>query len=146
MTAPTQPRQTTYRLSPGSPPSRHDRHSGRTVLAIGLCAAAVAGIVVTAAFAVAQHDRADASATMHESATGSPPAHQGARHTPAAISQLQTDLTTLGYYHGPVDGVMNVEVEAATMSLQRDAGLRATGVDNPATQAAIAQLLQAVAH
>jgi len=60
---------------------------------------------------------------------------------PAAISQLQTDLTTLGFYHGPVNGVMNVDVEAATMSLQRQAGLPPTGVDNAATQAAIAHLL-----
>lgn len=135
-----------------NPMGPHERYSGRTVVAIGLCAAAIAGIIATAAFAVGTHH--DSTSTAGTSNTHPSPAadhaktdprmaHQNPRNSPAAIEQLQTDLTTLGYYSGPVNGVMNVDVEQATMNVQRDAGLRATGVDNPATQAAIATMMAA---
>jgi hypothetical protein len=85
--------QTTYRLPAGAPPtSRRDRHSGRTVVAAGLCAAAVAGMVVAAAIAVGT--RGDAAEPTGTSGGHSPPTvaqhapgHQQAQHPGADGTQ-----------------------------------------------------------
>jgi peptidoglycan hydrolase-like protein with peptidoglycan-binding domain len=54
---------------------------------------------------------------------------------------LQQDLTTLGYYTGPVDGLYGPSTVAAIKDLQASAGLPKTGVVDPQTEAALSQQL-----
>ena len=65
----------------------------------------------------------------------------------AAVRQyttaLQTDLTTAGYFQGPVDGVYGPETVQAVEDLQSDADLPVTGLVDRATRAALAEALAA---
>ena len=96
----TTPTQTPYRGSSGSradhaPLGPNERYSGRTVVAIGLCAAAIAGIIATAAFAVATHhdssttaDADAAPAVSHDAKTDPRAAHPSPRSSSDAVAQL----------------------------------------------------------
>ena len=53
------------------------------------------------------------------------------------VSALQTDLRTLGYYQGEIDGIFGPQTVAAIVSFQEDNGLPVTGLVDPPTQAAI---------
>ena len=53
------------------------------------------------------------------------------------IADIQTALTELGYYSGPIDGQENDEFRAAVAAFQTDNGLEATGTLDAATIAAI---------
>ncbi|TDT17182.1 ABC-type branched-subunit amino acid transport system substrate-binding protein [Ilumatobacter fluminis] len=57
------------------------------------------------------------------------------------IADMQTALTELGYYAGPIDGQMNDEFAAAIAAFQTDNGLEPTGELDAATIAAIQQAL-----
>jgi len=57
------------------------------------------------------------------------------------VTALQTDLATAGYYTGEIDGIYGPETIAAVERLQEDSGLTVTGLMDPATQAALAELL-----
>lgn len=46
---------------------------------------------------------------------------------PAYVGSLQTALTRLGYYCGPVDGVFSPEVSYAIARLQKNYSMRVTG-------------------
>ena len=46
---------------------------------------------------------------------------------PAYVGALQRDLTRLGYYCGPIDGVFSDEVSDAIASLQKNYSMRVTG-------------------
>jgi peptidoglycan hydrolase-like protein with peptidoglycan-binding domain len=46
---------------------------------------------------------------------------------PAYVGALQRDLTRLGYYCGPIDGVYSVEVSDAIAILQKNYSMRVTG-------------------
>jgi murein L,D-transpeptidase YcbB/YkuD len=63
----------------------------------------------------------------------------------AAVRQyttaLQTDLTTAGYFQGPVDGVYGPETVQAVEDLQSDADLPVTGLVDRATRAALDEAL-----
>ena len=48
------------------------------------------------------------------------------RH-PAYVGALQRDLTRLGYYCGPIDGVMSDEVRASIATWQKNYSMRVTG-------------------
>src|SRR5262249_14880348 len=50
---------------------------------------------------------------------------------------LQENLTTAGYYDGPVDGVYGPLTVKAVETLQKDAGLPVTGLVDQATSAAL---------
>lgn len=54
-----------------------------------------------------------------------------------AVVTLQTRLTELGYYGGPISGVFGTLTEAAVMRFQTDAGLSPDGIVGPSTQAAL---------
>jgi branched-chain amino acid transport system substrate-binding protein len=54
---------------------------------------------------------------------------------------LQADLTTLGFYDGPIDGIYDDEVMAAVAALQTSLGLPATGIYDEATDAALAEAM-----
>lgn len=56
---------------------------------------------------------------------------------------LQTDLTTLGFFSGKVDGIYGPETVAAVKAFQKDVGLPETGLPDPPTQKAIAEKLAA---
>lgn len=53
------------------------------------------------------------------------------------VSALQTDLRTLGYYQGEIDGIFGPQTVAAIESFQEENGLPVTGLVDPPTQAAI---------
>jgi uncharacterized surface protein with fasciclin (FAS1) repeats len=57
------------------------------------------------------------------------------------VKALQTDLQTAGYYRGNVDGIYGDQTIAAVEQLQTDAGLPVTGLMDPPTQAALAEIL-----
>ena len=57
------------------------------------------------------------------------------------VTALQTDLATAGYYTGDIDGIYGPETIEAVERLQEDSGLTVTGLMDPATQAALAELL-----
>jgi uncharacterized surface protein with fasciclin (FAS1) repeats len=57
------------------------------------------------------------------------------------VTALQTDLATAGYYAGEIDGIYGPETIEAVERLQEDSGLTVTGLMDPATQAALAELL-----
>ena len=46
---------------------------------------------------------------------------------PAYVGALQRDLSRLGYYCGPIDGVYSDEVSDAIASLQKNYSMRVTG-------------------
>jgi putative peptidoglycan binding protein len=46
---------------------------------------------------------------------------------PAYVGALQRDLSRLGYYCGPIDGVFSDEVGEAIASLQKNYSMRVTG-------------------
>ncbi len=57
------------------------------------------------------------------------------------VTALQTDLATAGYYNGEIDGVYGPDTIEAVERLQEDSGLEVTGLMDPATQAALAEVL-----
>lgn len=54
---------------------------------------------------------------------------------------LQTDLTSLGYFSGKVDGIYGPETVDAVKAFQAEVGLPETGLPDPATQKAMAEKL-----
>jgi peptidoglycan hydrolase-like protein with peptidoglycan-binding domain len=54
------------------------------------------------------------------------------------VLSLQNDLTSLGYWNGPADGVFGDATLQAVWALQKAAGLPRTGVVNAATETALA--------
>ncbi|MCP4434539.1 MAG: peptidoglycan-binding protein [Actinomycetia bacterium] len=56
---------------------------------------------------------------------------------------LQTDLQTLGYYNGKVDGIYGPETVDAMQAFQAEVGLPQTGLPDPATQKALNEKLAA---
>jgi hypothetical protein len=46
---------------------------------------------------------------------------------PAYVGALQRDLTRLGYYCGPIDGIYSVDVSDAIARLQKNYSMRVTG-------------------
>ncbi len=61
----------------------------------------------------------------------------------ATMLVVQQDLTALGYYTGPIDGIAGDETRAALAKFQSDAGIEADGEFGPNTDAAMVPLLQA---
>lgn len=59
--------------------------------------------------------------------------------TPAgpAVADLQTVMTHLGFYSGPIDGVYSDETTAAVAEMQTALGVTADGVYGPETDAAL---------
>lgn len=57
------------------------------------------------------------------------------------VVALQTDLSTLGFYDGPVDGIYGPATVEAVQALQAEAGLPETGLVDRPTQAALAERL-----
>ena len=59
--------------------------------------------------------------------------------TPAgpAVADLQTVMTHLGFYSGPIDGIYSDETTAAVVEMQKALGVTADGVYGPETDAAL---------
>ena len=57
------------------------------------------------------------------------------------VTALQTDLATAGYYTGEIDGIYGPGTIDAVERLQEDFDLPVTGLLDPASQAALAELL-----
>lgn len=53
------------------------------------------------------------------------------------VSALQTDLATIGYYQGEIDGIYGPMTIAAVELFQEDSGLPVTGLVDPPTQTAL---------
>jgi peptidoglycan hydrolase-like protein with peptidoglycan-binding domain len=69
-------------------------------------------------------------------------AHKGGGKSSVITMQIQTDLSTLGYYKGSIDGVYGSSTKAAVMAFQRDHGLTADGVAGPKTTNAINEAMR----
>ena len=54
-----------------------------------------------------------------------------------AVRNLQTVMTNLGYYAGPIDGVYGSATTAAVTEMQKALGVTADGVYGPTTDAAL---------
>ena len=57
--------------------------------------------------------------------------------TDPAVADLQTLMTRLGYYSGPIDGVYGPTTAAAVTEMQKALGVTADGIYGPATVAAL---------
>ena len=57
------------------------------------------------------------------------------------VTALQTDLRNAGFYSGDIDGIYGPATIAAVEQLQEEAGLPVTGLMDPATQRALADIL-----
>jgi uncharacterized surface protein with fasciclin (FAS1) repeats len=57
------------------------------------------------------------------------------------VTAIQTDLSTVGYYEGKIDGIYGPMTIAAVEDLQRDSGLPVTGLLDPASQTVLQGLL-----
>jgi uncharacterized surface protein with fasciclin (FAS1) repeats len=57
------------------------------------------------------------------------------------VSAIQTDLRTIGYYAGDIDGIFGPMTIEAIEMFQEDSGLPATGLMDPPTQAALQDAL-----
>lgn len=68
----------------------------------------------------------DFSPRMNRDAYYSMSERQLARH-PAYIAALQRDLGRLGYYCGPIDGVLSDDVRASIAILQKNYSMHVTG-------------------
>jgi peptidoglycan hydrolase-like protein with peptidoglycan-binding domain len=116
---------------------------------IGLAAALVVGL---AAYARGhKHQRGDETGTHGTSLLlihrgGTPTTTTSTTTTPAepsstpagpAVADLQTLMTRLGYYTGPIDGVYSAETTAAVTEMQKALGVTADGVYGPETDAAL---------
>jgi peptidoglycan hydrolase-like protein with peptidoglycan-binding domain len=60
----------------------------------------------------------------------------------ATIIVVQGDLTFLGFYTGPIDGIAGDETQAAITAFQKDVGIEADGQYGPQTDAAMAETLE----
>ncbi|MCO5322701.1 MAG: peptidoglycan-binding protein [Microthrixaceae bacterium] len=56
---------------------------------------------------------------------------------------LQSDLTTLGFFSGKIDGIYGPETVDAMQAFQKDVGLPETGLPDPPTQKAMSEKLAA---
>ena len=81
-----------------------------------------------------------ATTTIATTTTTTTVAGPGATSTMLVVQQ---DLTALGYYTGPIDGIAGDETRAALAKFQADAGIEADGEFGPNTDAAMVPLLQA---
>jgi peptidoglycan hydrolase-like protein with peptidoglycan-binding domain len=61
------------------------------------------------------------------------------------VASLQTDLQTLGFYEGTIDGIFGPETTAALKSFQESVGITQSGLPDPATQRALSEKLAAKA-
>lgn len=60
----------------------------------------------------------------------------------SSVQTLQTDLKTLGYNPGPIDGIYGPKTKAAVVAFQQSAELQADGIYGPLTQQALSRALK----
>lgn len=78
-----------------------------------------------------------ATTTTATTTTGTTTAKPADNPVVKANKALQQDLTTLGFYDGPINGVYGPATTAAVKALQRRADLPVDGIAGPQTHAAI---------
>ena len=108
----------------------------------GIAAAVAAAVVLTiggAGETGAGSDRAASipPAAASRSSSGTPVAYQQG----AWVTSLQRDLDQLGYYQGPIDGILGPETTAAVQAFQAANGLTVDGIAGPQTLAALQQVI-----
>jgi len=80
--------------------------------------------------------------TSSPPAPASPPAAAAVNHlSKRSVRRIQTDLTRLGYFRGPVTGFYGPLTTAAVKAFQQAAGLTSDGVWGPMTASALAAAL-----
>jgi len=105
----------------------------------GLTADGIAGSKTLAAIdqAIAKTGGSSSSGSSSSSATG-----MKLGTTSDAVRDLQTDLTTLGFYYGDITGHFGAMTEKAVEKFQKSRGLTQDGVAGAKTLAAIASALK----
>lgn len=59
----------------------------------------------------------------------------------SAVTTLQSNLQTLGYQVGPIDGIFGSKTKAAVQAFQKDAKIQVDGIVGPQTQQALTKAL-----
>lgn len=103
----------------------------------GLTADGVAGTKTIAAIANAIAKKGGSSSSSSSSTTASSGTTLKLNSQGDRVSQLQRDLTTLGYYYADITGNFGSKTEAAVKAFQKAKGLTADGVAGSKTLAAI---------
>jgi len=144
---PYQPTPYAALYQPASEPHRGSRaglYTTVTVAAlavVGVVAALVVGLGSNAhAGDVVDHAQTHSSVTPSVNPTPTPAPKPSVTVSPT-IRLLQTQLSQLNYYDGPINGIDSPALHQAITYLQRDAGLPQTGHLNPATQNALNKML-----
>ena len=78
-----------------------------------------------------------AAACSSSTSTETTAASSSASVSNAVVEELQTTLTTLEYYTGPIDGIYGSETTQAVEAFQKDAGIAVDGKYGPETHAAL---------
>ncbi|AHF06433.1 C40 family peptidase [Desulfitobacterium metallireducens] len=60
----------------------------------------------------------------------------------SSVQALQSDLKTLGYNPGPVDGIYGIKTKTAVQAFQQSAKLQADGIYGPLTEQALTRALK----
>jgi peptidoglycan hydrolase-like protein with peptidoglycan-binding domain len=107
-------------------------HRGFMAASIGICSIALAATGLSVGLGVA----AAAAAPVHTTHV-----HTVKVLSVSSVKHLQTQLASLNYYEGAIDGIYGPKTTAAVTYLQRDAGLAQTGTMNAATEAALARFM-----
>lgn len=135
--------------------ARTSRSTGWAIATAGTAALAIAGVTaaIFLGFAAgpAQATTTPAAATVitqvshthahTDGGSGSHHSQHASTPTQQQVLRWQTDLTTLDYYDGNLDGVMSAETHQSIRLLQADANLPQTGDRDAATQVAMQQML-----
>ena len=134
-------------------PLRRTRRLAIVVAALGLVVAACgggddAGTTTTAAAVATTPPTTTAPVTTTSSAPPTTPTTptttRPSSDLPATstIVVVQSDLTFLGFYEGPIDGIAGEETQAAISAFQTDAGIEVDGEYGPLTDEALAETLE----
>ena len=88
--------------------------------------------VVVAIIANGRGGRSDTTSTVTTTASGT-----STTASDPAVADLQTVMTRLGYYSGPIDGIYGPSTTAAVTKMQTALGVTADGIFGPSTDAAM---------
>jgi peptidoglycan hydrolase-like protein with peptidoglycan-binding domain len=124
--------------------SSGDTETSKRAHNVAIAAIGIAVIAVVAAiFAIVQANDAKSDQESTEESAAAQEEHvKNAAAQAQVTAQLQSDLTVLGYYDGPINGVYDEATTDAVKAFQKDQGLKDDGIAGPETMTAIEQALK----